>query len=95
MLPSCPATSFPPFKVVFLRSINMNFATMNDTRRTLTDRELDILNLVAGGKTSAQIADILSLSEETIRWYRKRLLVKFEAKNTAGLVRKAIMEKII
>ena len=55
----------------------------------LTDREAEILPLVASGMTSQQIADRLFLSLPTIKWYRKKLLVKFEAANTADLIRKA------
>lgn len=55
----------------------------------LTDRELQILPLVAAGLTSPQIADKLCLSLPTIKWYRKRLLEKFGAQNTAELVSKA------
>ena len=55
----------------------------------LTDRELEILPLIAAGLTSQQIADKLYLSLPTIKWYRKRMLVKFEAANSADMVAKA------
>ena len=55
----------------------------------LTDRERAILPLLAEGKTSAQIAEKLYLSIPTIKWYRKKLLIKFEASNTADLIFKA------
>ena len=45
-----------------------------------------ILDLVAKGYTTQQIADALHLSYETIRWYRKKLLVKFNVSNTAELI---------
>ena len=68
---------------------------MNNTKRTITDRELEILHLVAQGCTSPQIAEKLSLSAETIKWYRKRLLSKFEAENTAEMIKIAIENKLI
>lgn len=68
---------------------------MNNTKRTLTERELEILRLVAHGLTSPEIADRLSLSPETIKWYRKRLLSKFEADNTAEMIKLAIEDKLI
>ncbi|MBR4595831.1 MAG: helix-turn-helix transcriptional regulator, partial [Bacteroidales bacterium] len=49
---------------------------MNDTKLKLTDRDLEILRLLGQGCTSSQIAEMLSLSPETIKWYRKRLLTK-------------------
>ena len=55
----------------------------------LTDRERQILQFIAQGKTSPQIAEKMYLSLPTIKWYRKKLLVKFEASNTADLVFKA------
>ncbi len=80
-------SAIPPFRVVFFRRRNVKFAFMNDTKRTLTDRDLEILRLIAQGCTSPQIAEKLSLSPETIKWYRKRLLSKLEAENTAEMIR--------
>ena len=56
---------------------------------SLTKREEAILQLITEGCTSQQIADKLFLSLPTIKWYRKRLLQKFGAQNTAELVFKA------
>ena len=55
----------------------------------LTERELEILPLIAAGLTSQQIADRLCLSLPTIKWYRKRMLLKFEATNAADMVARA------
>ena len=55
----------------------------------LSDREKEILDLLAKGYTTPQIAEALRLSQETIKWYRKKLLVKFDAANTAELVNQA------
>ena len=55
----------------------------------LTDREREILPLLAEGLSSKVIADRLCLTEQTIKWYRMRLLDKFQASNTAGLVSRA------
>lgn len=52
----------------------------------LTDRELTIVKGVIDGKTTSEIAADLFLSVETVKWYRKRLLHEFEAKNFAALV---------
>ena len=52
----------------------------------LSDREKEILSLLAKGYTAPQIAEALSLSPETIRWYRKKLLVKFDVANTPELI---------
>lgn len=55
----------------------------------LSDREQSILPLLASGMTSQQIADKLCLSLPTIKWYRKKLMDKFGASNTADLIFKA------
>ena len=56
---------------------------------SITDREREILVLLAKAYTSRQIAEALFLSPETINWYRKKLLVKFDVANTPELVLKA------
>ncbi|MBO7071320.1 MAG: helix-turn-helix transcriptional regulator, partial [Bacteroidales bacterium] len=56
---------------------------------TLSDREKEILGLSAKGMTVSQIADKICLSPETVKWYRKKLLVKLDCSNVAELVSKA------
>lgn len=55
----------------------------------LTDRELQILKLIEAGKTNPQIAEAIFLSPETIKWYRRKLLAKFDAVNSVELIAKA------
>ena len=52
----------------------------------LSEREKDILDLLAKGYTTPQIANGMGLSPETVKWYRKKLLVKFDVSNTAELI---------
>ena len=52
----------------------------------LTEREKEILDLLSKGYTAGQIAEALHLSSETIRWYRKKLLQKFDVANTPELI---------
>ena len=61
----------------------------------LTRREKSILQEVALGRTTPQIAQELRLSPETVKWYRKQLLVKFSASTSAEVVRKAILNHIL
>ena len=55
----------------------------------LNDRELQILKLVADGLSVKEIADKVCLSPETVKWYRKKLLTKFDAKSFIVLIDKA------
>jgi two-component system response regulator NreC len=56
----------------------------------LTPKELQVLNLISRGLSTAAISRKLSISNYTVDGYRKDLLRKFKAKNSAELVRKAI-----
>jgi len=58
----------------------------------LSPREREILQLVAEGKTSAAIAEILFISQKTVETYRSRLMHKLGLKDTAGLVKFAIAQ---
>ncbi|GAA4276025.1 response regulator transcription factor [Aquimarina mytili] len=61
----------------------------------LTSRELEVLELVTQELTTAEIAEKLFLSVRTIEGHRKNLMDKLGVKNTAGLIIKAVKEKII
>ena len=52
----------------------------------LSQRERDILDLLSKGYTAPDIAGALGLSNDTIRWYRKKLIAKFDVANTAELI---------
>lgn len=65
------------------------------TQLWLSQREREMLKLVAEGLTNGEIAERIFLSPETIKSYRKNLLLKLDAKNTAVLVRIAIERKLI
>ena len=56
----------------------------------LSPREIEVLQLVVEGKTSSEIADILSLSPKTIEKYRSRLMNKLGIEDIPGLVKFAI-----
>lgn len=58
----------------------------------LTPREKEVLSLILHEKTTREIAETLFLSEKTIENYRANLLLKFNVKFLAGLVKKAILE---
>jgi len=61
----------------------------------LSHRERELLRLICEGLTNGEIAEQIFLSPETIKGYRKNLLLKLGAKNTAVLVKMAIEQKLI
>lgn len=50
------------------------------------EKEIIIAQHAAEGMTAQEIADAMFLSIETIRWYRKRMLRKADAKNFSELI---------
>lgn len=61
----------------------------------LSDREYQVMRLIASGRTSKQIADELALSIKTISTYRARLLEKMKMKTNAELTHYAIQNKLV
>ena len=61
----------------------------------VTRRENEILKLIADGYTNQKIADKLFISSSTVDSHRKNLLIKFDAKNSAMLIKTAIQKGII
>ena len=62
---------------------------------TLSDREFQVMRLIASGKTVTEIAGLLSLSDKTISTYRARLLEKMGMRTNAELTRYAIQNKLV
>lgn len=56
----------------------------------LSPRELQVLRLVAEGKTSKDIAEMLALGLQTVRSYRKTMMKKLNVNNVAGLTQVAL-----
>ena len=61
----------------------------------LTGKERELLRLITEGYINTEIADKMFLGVETINSYRKNLLFKLNARNTAALVKMALEEKLI
>lgn len=62
---------------------------------SLTDREVEVLKLIAQEYSSPEIADLLNISQSTVDTYRKSLLKKTNVKNAVGLAMYAVKNKII
>jgi DNA-binding NarL/FixJ family response regulator len=70
-------------------------AGVEDTLSLLTDREREVLQLIAEGKTNKEIATLLSVSINTIETHRKHIMEKLDLHNTAEIVRFAVRKKIV
>lgn len=62
---------------------------------SLSDREYQVLSLIASGKTASEIAEELKLSVKTISTYRTRILEKMGMKHNAELTHYAIKNELI
>ncbi len=67
----------------------------HDGMPIVTRREKEILQLIADGMTSIEIADKLFISVATVETHRKNLLAKFNARNTVALIKAAILHELI
>jgi DNA-binding NarL/FixJ family response regulator len=67
----------------------------DDLLSRLSAREREVLQLLAEGRTGAQIAERLSLSQKTVETYRARLVEKLGIRDLAGLVRFAIQRGLV
>jgi DNA-binding NarL/FixJ family response regulator len=79
----------PVIKEQLLESVLHNKSSAN-TKPELTRREKEILKLIIEEKTNQEIAEELFLSLRTVEHHRYSILHKLDAKNTVGLVKKAI-----
>ena len=61
----------------------------------LSDREFEVLKMLASGNTVSQVAHELSLSVKTVSTYRTRILAKMEMKTNAELTHYAIKSRIV
>lgn len=75
--------------------VDAYLAGRNTPANPLAPREREVLQLVAEGKTSKEIASALGLSIKSAESYRARIMAKLDIHDTAGLVRYAIRQGLI
>jgi DNA-binding NarL/FixJ family response regulator len=64
-------------------------------REILSERELQVLSLLAAGKNATEIGEHLSISPKTVSTYRARMLEKLDLENTAQLIQYALQNNIV
>ena len=68
---------------------------LEDSYDLLTDREKEVLQLLAEGKSNKEVATVLGLSNYTVETHRTNLMQKLSLHNTAEIVLYAVRKKII
>lgn len=63
--------------------------------KDLSKREIEVLQLISEGYTNAEISEVLFTSKRTIETHRQNLLEKTKTKNTAALIKFAVLNGII
>jgi two-component system response regulator FixJ len=89
-----------------LERINSAFSIYNDWQKveterheiadrlgTLTPRELEVLDLMVGGRTNKMIAEFLGISRKTLDIHRSKVLGKMKARTVADLVRWRMLDQ--
>lgn len=75
--------------------IQMKVPAFGKTATGLSEREIEILQLISFGSSTQEIADRLCLSSHTIHNHRKNMLSRSRCGNVAELVRVAIEENLL
>ena len=78
-----------------VKDLMKGISMSNSVLPMITRRESEILKLIADGLTNQEIADKLFISTFTVDSHRKNLLLKFNAKNTATLIKIVISKGVI
>ena len=67
----------------------------HDALSSLTERELEILKLIALEHSNTEIADLLFISPKTVETHRKNLMRKIEVKNSLGVYKFAVKHQLL
>jgi len=66
-----------------------------DPYQQLTDREREVLKLIADGHTGREIAEMLVVSPKTVEWYKNSLMNKLSIHSRTELIKYAIRKRVI
>lgn len=76
-------------------ALNLSSGSVRPLQELLSDREFQVLRLIASGRIVSEIARELSLSVKTISTYRTRILEKMRLKNNAELMHYAMEHQLV
>lgn len=82
---------------VFAEKLLYKIKSINEQKphELLSDRELQIMILMAKGKTQVEISNELALSTSTVNTYRSRILEKLKLKSNAEIIRYALQNNLL
>lgn len=75
--------------------VDLEGDTNQPPHQALSDREFEVMRLIASGKTIGEIAELLSLSDRTVSTYRARILDKMHLNSNAELIRYVLENELI
>lgn len=84
-----------PFVTKGLVGSFINSLEQSGTRRTLTPRQREVLQLLAEGRSMKEAATILDVSVRTIAFHKYRMMEQLDIKTTAELVQFAVKEHLV
>ncbi len=73
----------------------VDFGSLNLESTNLSERENQIIQLIAEGYTNAQIAAVLYISNHTVNTHRKNIMRKLGVNNTVGIVMYAVKTELV
>lgn len=76
-------------------AVDLEVSSDKPPHETLSDREYQVMCMIASGKTLKEIADGLSLSIKTISTYRSRILEKMNMRTNAELTHYAVKNRLV
>ncbi|MDG0973550.1 MAG: response regulator transcription factor [Crocinitomicaceae bacterium] len=74
---------------------DIDFESFSCEPVSLSEREIEIITLIAEGHTNGQISDMLHLSTHTVTTHRKNIMSKLGVKNTAAIVMYAVKKNLV
>ncbi len=74
---------------------NLEQDSTKELHEVLSDREFDILKLIASGNTVSEIGTMLSLSVSTVSTYRARILIKMKLRSNADITQYAMQNNLV
>lgn len=91
--PFCHSQLLVSVQRIFENSLSTKYSWSGNSTENPTNREMEVIHLIADGYTTKEIAKALSISFETVQTHRKNVLSKFKVNSSAELISMAHCNK--